>query len=580
MSVKSCDVNFELENDPPDPAASHIEQGLQQGLIFCADKNWTDAAACFEAVVAQDPTHKIAWNNLGNVRDELGDTQGAYQAFQAALALDPDYASPKKNLAIVAYKEGGAQYAAGKLQEALDAFGVAASQEQNSADYDHSYLQLLLETCEHTHVQTHTFAMQVRSAQEGSYQPHPYPLLAAVDIAAWHLLVAKRHVTRLCNEAGVRVTRAVAAWPEPHERMRIAYLSCDWHVHPVPQQLLASIEAHDRTKFEIFGIATDGAADTSPWRQRIERAFDGFYALGQLSDSEIADELRRLNVDIAIDLSLYMQNGRPLILASRPCPVQVAYLGYAGTSGAPWIDYLIADEVVIPPTHESFYSEKIIRLPGSFMPDNNQRLPVRAPDNRSVSRTLQGLPEDAFVFCAFSNPYKITPELLRAWFRLLNAVPASVLWLQANNDVTKAHIEAATLEAGLTADRVVFANRLDSFDTHLQRYLLADLFLDTCPYNAHVTAADALWAGLPVLTLQGQSFASRVASSILTALDLPELITTDLASYEARALELANDALQLKMLRARLAKSKAEGRYFNQVQYVRGFERALTATLG
>lgn len=577
MSVKSCDVNSELENDPPDTAASHIEQGLQQGLNFCADKQWADAAACFEAVVAQDPTHKIAWNNLGNVRDELGDTQGAYQAFQAALALDPDYTSPKKNLAIVAYKEGCALYAAGKLQEALDAFGVAASQGQNSAEYDHSYLQLLLETCEHTHVQTHTFAMQVRSAQEGSYQPHPYPLLAATDMAAWHLLIAKRHVTRLCTEAGVRVTRAVATWPQRQERIRVAYISCDWHVHPVPQQLIASIETQDRSQFDVIGIATDAIADNTPWRQRIERAFDGFYALGQLSDSEIADELRRLNVDIAIDLSLYMQNGRPLILASRPCSVQVAYLGYAGTSGAPWIDYLIADDVVIPPAHESFYSEKILRLPGSFMPDNNQRPAVPVPHNRLASRTLQGLPESAFVFCAFSNPYKITPELLRAWFRLLHATPTGVLWLQANNEVTKAHIEMAALAAGLTADRIVFATRLDHFDAHLQRYALADLFLDSFPYNAHVTAADALWAGLPVLTLQGQSFASRVASSILTALNLPELITTDLASYEARALELAGDAKQLKKMRNQLAQSKAEGRYFNQTHYAKKLDAALAS---
>ncbi len=578
-------MNSELVNNPDpsslNPAASLIEKGLQQGLAFCAEKHWPEAAACFEAILQQEPTHKMAWNNLGNVRDELGDVAGAYQALKAALAIDPDYASPKKNLAIIAYRQGGILYAAGQLQEALTAFQMAATQGLAPlalADYDHSYLQLLLETCEHEHVATHVAIMMARTDADESYLPHPYPLLAAVDQPAWHKLAAKRHVTRLCNEAGVHVTHPVSTLP-PHQnglmpkRIRIAYLSCDWHQHPVPQQLIASIEAHDRSKFEVIGIATDGDADTTPWRARIERAFDQFFMLGALSDNQIAEQLRSMDIDIAIDLSLYMQSGRPLILASHPCRVQAAFLGYAGTSSAPWIDYLIADEVVIPPTHESLYSEKIIRVSSSFMPDNNQRPPVRQLGDLVASRIQQGLPESGFVFCAFSNPYKITPEMLACWFRLLRAVPKSVLWLQANNEVAQKHIEAAGAAAGLAPQRLVFAKRVDSFDEHLQRYQLADLFLDSFPYNAHVTAADSLWMGLPVLTLQGQSFASRVASSILTALDLQELITTDMASYEARALELANDAIQLQGLRSKLANSKARGKYFNQTHYVRALEQ-------
>ncbi len=582
-------MNSELVNnpDPPSlsPATSLIEQGLQQGLVFCADKRWQEAAACFEAIVQQEPTHKIAWNNLGNVRDELGDVVGAYQALKTALAIDPDYASPKKNLAIIAYKQGGILYAAGQLQEALTAFQMAATQGLAPlalADYDHSYLQLLLETCEHQHVATHLVIMMARTRADESYLPHPYPLLAAVDQPAWHKLAAKRHVTRLCNEAVVRVTRSANTLPPRQNqsmprRIRIAYLSCDWHQHPVPQQLIASIEAHDRSKFEVIGIATDGDADETPWRVRIERAFDQFFMLGALSDDQIAERLRSMDIDIAIDLSLYMQSGRPLILTSRPCRVQVAFLGYAGTSSAPWIDYLIADEVVIPLTHESLYSEKIIRLPSSFMPDNNQRPPVCQSDDLAASRIQQGLPEGGFVFCAFSNPYKITPEMLACWFRLLRTVPKSVLWLQANNEVAQKHIEAAGVAAGLAPQRLVFAKRVNSFDEHLQRYQLADLFLDSFPYNAHVTAADSLWMGLPVLTLQGQSFASRVASSILMALDLPELVTTSMTAYEALAIELASQPARLPVLRQKLERSKAAGRYFNQMQYVQALENALTA---
>ncbi len=556
--------------------------------MFCESKQWAAAAACFEAIVQQDPAHAIAWNNLGNVRDELGDVAGAYAAFHQALTLVPDYVNAKKNWAIVAYKEGHAQYTKGQLQQALAAFQTAAvqmadAQGQRCADYDHSYLQLLLETCEHAHVTKLLLAMQRQSLAQvdGESNPayclHPYPLLAAVDQPLWHLSAAQHHVMRLCRDAGVRVVRPV---PPPrasrHVRIRIAYLSSDWHEHPVPQQLIPSIEAHDREQFEVIGIATDGAGDVSLWRKRIERAFDQFHVLGHLSDEAIADQLRAMAIDVAIDLSLYMQSGRPLILASRPCAVQVAFLGYAGTSGAPWIDYLIADEVVIPPSHASFYSEKVVRLPGSFMPDNDQRPLVRAVNQMAASRAEQGLPEQAFVFCAFSNPYKITPDLLACWFRLLHRVQGSVLWLQANNDVTKRHIESAASAAGLTADRLIFASRMDDFAQHIQRYPLADLFLDTYPYNAHVTAADSLWAGLPVLTLQGDSFASRVASSVLRALGLQELITTDLVTYEAKAFDIANDAMQLKELRSKLEKSKAEKKYFHQTQYVRQLEQALT----
>lgn len=580
MSVKFYDVSSEPVNNPDHQLLSLAEQGL----ALCAEKRWLDASRCFMVLTTQEPTNKIAWNNLGNVLDELGDPVAAIAAYQTALALDPTYQSPKTNLAIVAYQYGTAVYAEGRLDKAVQAFGLTVAQGFKAFNYDHSYLQLLLETCSHQGVAQHVAAMRAQTYADPKYRPHPYPLLASQDDPAWHLLAATRHLQRLYIDAGMashqpaQMTDLPKLPPKPRSegRIRIAYLSSDWHLNPVPQQLLPSIEAHDRTTFEVIGIATDTVPDVSPWRKRIERAFDRFYALGHLKDAEIAEQLRAINIDIAIDLSLYMLDGRPLILQSRPAGVQVALLGYAGTSGAPWIDYLIADAVAIPSSHAHFYSEKIIRLPGSFMPDNNERSVVYEPKNRPAALIQQGLPDSGFVFCAFNNPYKITPDVLACWFRLLHAVPKSVLWLQANNRWTQANLEAAAAAAGLDATRLVFAGRVDSFDDHLQRYAIADLFLDTFPYNAHVTAADSLWAGLPVLTLQGASFASRVASSILMALDLPELITTDMASYEARAIELATDALQLQNLRHKLARSKAEGRYFNQTQYVQALENALS----
>ncbi len=575
-------MNSELANNPQHQSLSLVEQGL----ALCAEKRWQEAGACFLAMTAQEPVNKIAWNNLGNVLDELGDPEAAIAAYHKALAFDPNYQNAKTNLAIVAYQYGTTIYAEGKLDKALKVFGEAVAQGFKAFNYDHSYLQLLLETCSHQGVAEHVRAMRGQTYADPKYLPHPYPLLATRDDPAWHLLAAQRHVERLYIDAGMGLAQSAGSpkkLAKPRtagRRIRIAYLSSDWHVNPVPQQLLPSIEAHDRNAFEVIGVATDNVQDDSPWRKRIESAFEHFYALGYLKDAEIAEQLRAMKIDIAIDLSLYMLGGRPMILQSRPCRVQVAMLGYAGTSGAPWIDYLIADEVAVPPSCEQFYSEKMIRLPHSFMPDNNERPVVHEPESRPVALIQHGLPESGFVFCAFNNPYKITPDVLACWFRLLRVVPQSVLWLQANNRWTVANLQAAAQTAGIDAARLIFTKRVDSFDEHLQRYALADLFLDTFPYNAHVTAADALWAGLPVLTLQGQSFASRVASSILTALDLPELITTDMTSYEARALELATDAAELQRIKKMLAQSKAASVYFDQRQYVRGLEQAYRTMQG
>jgi protein O-GlcNAc transferase len=567
MSEKFCGVSLELENK------------LQHGLAFCAQKAWAQAAHCFEEIVAYDPTHKIAWNNLGNVRDELGDAAAAIAAYERALAIDPQYTNAWKNLADVSYFYGTRLYQQGKLGKALQTFERAvhatAQYAPRNAHYDHSYLQLLLETCALGKVSKHLATMQQAFAEQPDYWPHPYPLLAALDAPLWHMQAAKRHAARLCGNRVLQNLSATDILASPKKsKIRIAYLSSDWHLNPVPQQLLPSIEAHDRTIFEVIGIATDAIANTTPWRKRIESAFDHFYALGHLNDAEIAQKLYELHIDIAIDLSLYMEGGKPLILAHRPCKTQVAFLGYTGTSGAPWIDYLIADNIVIPQTYASFYSEKMIRLPSGYMPDNNERPIVTFPENRPVSRIQHGLPADAFVFCAFSNPYKFTPNMVACWLRLLHAVPRSVLWVYWNNEEAERNIRQAAQAAGLDLSRLVFAKRMDSFAAHLQRYPLADLFLDSFPYNAHVTAADALWAGLPVITLQGQSFASRVASSILTALGLPELITTNLASYEALALELANKPEKLQSIKQKLDRNKLTSPYFNQSHYVRELEAA------
>ena len=321
-------------------------------------------------------------------------------------------------------------------------------------------------------------------------------------------------------------------------------------------QLAQLIERHDRSRFVVTAISF-GRDDGSAIRARLVRAFDTFHDFSALKSDEIARRLRGMEIDIVIDLNGHTGGGRPDIFAFRPAPVQAAWLGYPGTTGAPWMDYLIADTVVAPPQDQGFYSETLVHLPDSFFPTDAAR-----PIGPLPSRGEAGLPEDGFVFCAFNNSWKITAPLFETWMRLLREVPASVLWLKRPNPAALKNLSQAASAQGIDPARLVFADDAP-LDAHLARQGLADLFLDTLPYNAHATASDALWAGLPVLTCRGEAFAGRVAASLLNAIGLPELVTESLADYEAMALRLARDPQALRTLREKLAQNRATAPLFD-----------------
>jgi predicted O-linked N-acetylglucosamine transferase (SPINDLY family) len=298
------------------------------------------------------------------------------------------------------------------------------------------------------------------------------------------------------------------------------------------------------------------------------KAFDRFEDVGALDDAIVARLLRDWECDIAIDLKGHTEGARPAILAHRPCPVQVNYLGYPGTIGAPWLDYIIADATVLPFADQPFYSEKIVHLPRCYQP--NDRARAIAPDIPTRAET--GLPADGFVFCSFNAAWKITPAMFAVWMRLLIAVPGSVLWLLEDNADMPGHLRAAACVHGIDPARLVFAPRAAPA-AHLARHRLADLFLDTSPYNAHTTASDALWAGLPLLTCKGTQFDGRVAASLLETVGLPELITASLAEYEALALTLAQAPGRLAALRARLAANLPASPLYD----IGGFRQSLEA---
>jgi predicted O-linked N-acetylglucosamine transferase (SPINDLY family) len=354
-----------------------------------------------------------------------------------------------------------------------------------------------------------------------------------------------------------------------HDRIRLAYLSADFRTHATAFLMAGVFEQHDRARFETVAISYS-ADDHSPMRARLANAFDRFVDVRDRGDMEVAELLREMEIDIAVDLKGYTNEGRPGILNYRPAPVQAHYLGFPGTMGVDCVDYLIADSVVIPPEHRPFYTEKIAYLPDTYQCNDSKR----AVATRIPTRIELGLPP-GFVFCCFNNNHKILPETFGIWMRLLTQVDGSVLWLLKDNDAVAANLRREAAARGISPERLIFAPRTDPA-LHLARQSVADLFFDTLPYNAHTTASDALWAGLPVLTLAGSTFAGRVAASLLTAAGLPELITHSPSDYEALALKLARDPAALAAIKAKLRANRNSCALFDTVRITRSLEAAYT----
>ena len=352
-----------------------------------------------------------------------------------------------------------------------------------------------------------------------------------------------------------------------HQKIRIAYLSTDFRAHPVGSTIVSPLEHHDKARFEITAISLS-PDDGSSVRRRIETAVDRFVDAHAMSDLAVAQIMRYLEIDIAIDLNGLTGLDRSGILARRPAPVQVNYLGYPGTIAVPFIDYIIADRIVLPDENRSFYGEKIVSLPNAYLPgDRGRQIPDHTP-----SRADQGLPDTGFVFACFNNLHKLGPEIFSIWMRLLHAIKGSVLWISAPAPAAAANLRREAAARGIEPKRLIFARFEKQPDDHLARQRLADLFLDTLPYNAHSTAFEALWAGLPLLTCQGRSFHARVAASMLHAIGLPEMVTTSLADYEKRALELARDPQQLAAIRQKLARNRDTTPLFDTAGFTRDLE--------
>jgi len=351
-------------------------------------------------------------------------------------------------------------------------------------------------------------------------------------------------------------------------KIRIGYLSGEFRDQATSVLITQLFELHDKNRFELFAFDS-GWDDGSTIRGRIEKAFNQIIDIAGLQDLAAAATIKQRQIDILIDLNGYFGLARQGVLSHKPCPIQVNYLGFPGTIGADYMDYILADRHVIPPDHADFYAEKVVYLPDSYQVNDSKRNIAE----RTPSRAEFKLPETGFIFCCFNSSYKITPDVFDIWMRLLSKVGGSVLWLLENNEAASRNLRREAAQRGVAPGRVVFAAKI-RLDEHLSRHRLADLFLDTLPYNAHTTASDALWAGLPVLTCMGGTFPGRVAGSLLNAVGLPEMITHSLEHYEALALELATAPAMLSDIRARLARNRTTHSLFNTDRFRRHIESA------
>ena len=359
--------------------------------------------------------------------------------------------------------------------------------------------------------------------------------------------------------------------PAPRStRIRIGYFSADFRTHPVTQLTAGLFERHDRARFEVTAFAF-GPETNDAILSRLIRGFDRFIDVRQKSDFEVVALVRDLGLDIAVDLNGFTGHSRSKIFALRAAPIQIGFLGYPGTMGAEFVDYLIADGTVVPRAQRAHYVEKIAYLPGSFLPFDSSY----AIAERTFAREELGLPPGRFVFCCFNNGYKILPRVFDRWMRILGRIENSVLWLQQADATVAANLRQEASLRGIDGARLIFADRIASLPDHLARLRAADLFLDTFPYNAHATALDALWAGVPLLTYPGESFASRVAASLLRTVGLPELVAGSPLQYEEKAVELAGNPMQLGQLRRKLAVRDTP--LFDTERYTRGLEAVYKA---
>lgn len=551
--VKEAANQFsELIAIEPRSAGAYNNRGMALEALKCTQ----DAIADYDKAIVIDPRFAEAHVNRGNALAELHRVDEALESYRKGVALRPDLADAYNNIGNIYFRRNSYQEAIAAYDKGLslkpgdsEAFSMRLSAKMHLADWSNFNAER---------------ADAISRIKSGA-PIYPFIALAVSSSPAEQLQCARLFAEHKFPPADKPLWQGEIY---SHDRIRVAYLSGDFREHPVANLMAGMFERHDRSRFEVTGVSF-GGDQNSPLRRRIEGAFERFLDVRLKTDQETANLLRDLEIDIAVDLMGYTQNARTGILARRPAPIQVSYLGYLGTMGAAFIDYVIADKVVLPDDQQIDYTEKIVHLPDCFLATDD-KLEI---SSHTPSREEAGLPTDGFVFCCFNNSYKLGPANFEVWMRLLRAVDGSVLWLAESNPQTAANLRRETERAGIHAGRVIFARHVP-LSEHLARQKLADLFLDTMPYNAGATAAAALWSGIPVLTVIGETFVGRMAASMLYSIGLPELVTNSPADYEALALRIAQNPPLAASLKDRLMRNRETHSLFDTARFTRHVEDA------
>ncbi|MBT8541540.1 tetratricopeptide repeat protein [Polynucleobacter paneuropaeus] len=533
------------------------------GLIFSIQNRHKEAIEVYKKALSINPNHSDTLTNIGSSFADLGLNEEALLNLDLAIKNNSMIAEAWSNRAVVL---GRLQ----RLREAEQSFKTALDLGKNIDYLPGDWVFARMKICEWNNLQPEITNL-LKRVMDNLPVLRPFTALSLFNSEEITSQVALNYSKKICKSL-----QSASNWSIKFtggEKIRLGYFSADFHNHATTHLMAEFFELHDKKQFKLFAFSFGPQVQDSH-RDRIKRSFNEFLEVGHLSDFEISQLSKQKNIHIAIDLKGYTKDSRPNIFSYRAAPVQVNYLGYPGSMMNKSIDYIIADKVLIPETNQKYFSEKIIYLPHCYQVNDSRKF----ISEKKFSRKEFDLPEDAFVFCCFNNNYKILPETFESWMRMLKKVDGSVLWLLEDNEWARGNLKKEAENFDIDPSRLIFAKRMPLED-HLARHQLADLFLDTSPYNAHTTASDALWAGLPILTLIGNTFAGRVCSSLLMAIDLADLITESREDYENLAIELATDPLRLNSIRERLKQNRTSSPLFNSSLTTKQIEKAFQKIL-
>ena len=554
-------------------------------------KRYDEALILYDQVLKLKPDFAETYNNKGNIFHDLKRYDEALTNYDQALKLKPDFAEAYNNKAIILYKLKRYDEALILYDQALKLKPDFAETYNNKgnifkdlkryddalSNYDQAlklkpdfeylfgmslHMKMFMCDWQNFKVKVENLLLQINENKKASFC---YPLLALNDSPS---IQCKSSEIWINDKHPFNSLLGPILKSKRRDKIKIGYYSGDFRDHPVTILLTEFLELHDKNQFELFGFYF-GPPDSSKMYKRVSTAFDQFFDVGLKSDKDIALMSREIGIDIAIDLTGFTEYARTDIFAYRAAPIQVNYLGYPGTMAANYIDYIIADPTIIPHESQQYYSEKVVYLPNSYQPNDRKR----EISKKIFTKVELDLPIDSFVFCCFNSNFKITPPTFDGWIRILKNVNGSILWLLEDNPIAVLNLRKEAQLRGLNPNRLIFAKGTNPSE-HLARHRVADLFLDTLPYNAHTTTSDALWVGLPVLTCMGESFASRVAASLLNAIELPELITTTQEQYETLAIELATTPEKLRSIKQKLKRNKLTTALFDTPRFTKHIEAA------